>query len=400
MWIPWPGPLKKINAVLKRLLSGDLSARVASPDDNTFDSLGDHINQLAARYESALRTQAQDSARLLTVLTNMVEAVVAVDAQGRVLIANPAFSSLFGVNANAARGIPLVEVLRHTGLNELMRVVLDGKKETMDTIRTWAPDEREFEAHAMPLLENDRFMGALLVLHDITRINKLEQIRKDFVANVSHELRTPLAAIKGFAETLSTGGIDDQDNRLSFVKSIESQADRMTALVDDLLDLTAIESGKNAPVKEPLLINDIVSDVIDSLKPLANRKSVLFHVDASMARLPAVSCDKKQIKQVLTNLLQNAVKYNKDGGRITIDAEQQDAHVTLFIRDTGAGIPAADLPRIFERFYRVDKARSREMGGTGLGLAIVKHIIEAHGGTVSVESTLGEGSTFRFNLPL
>ncbi len=400
MWNPWSGPFKEINKVMKRLLNGDSSARVGLDAARSLDGLGENINQLASRFESALLGLSQDHARLLTVLTNMVEAVVAIDTSGRVLVANPAFGKLFGVDAENAMGKPLVEVLRHSGLNALTHRILDQKTEITEVISTWAPDEREFEAHGMPLLNNGACVGALLVLHDITRIRKLEQIRKDFVANVSHELRTPLAAIKGFAETLSSGGIEDKENRLSFVKSIENQADRMTALVDDLLDLTAIESGKNAPVKEPLSIGEIATEALDSLQQLAGKKNVTLLADASLNRLPTVSFDKKQIKQVLVNLLQNAIKYNKDGGTVTIRGEKQNDVVAIFVTDTGSGIPSSDLSRIFERFYRVDKARSREMGGTGLGLAIVKHIIEAHGGDVSVESTLGQGSTFRFTLPL
>lgn len=396
MWIPWLSPLKEINKVLQRLLSGDLSARVTHSTADRFGKLGENLNQLAQRFESKFQMLTQDRARLLTVLINMVEAVVAVDIQGRVLVANPAFSKLFGVEGEIV-GRPLLEVLRHTGLNQILQQVLKTQEEAVDEITTWDPEERVFEAHGMPLVEGTVCVGALFVLHDITRIRKLEKIRKDFVANVSHELRTPLASIKGFAETLREGGIDDEKNRLGFVKSIENHADRMTDLVDDLLDLTAIESGQRAPTKEPLDLTEMVDEVIDSLKQLAARKNVTLM--SEVKNIAPVPFDKKQIKQVLTNLLQNAIKFNKEKGTVTIRAKDETDTLIVSVTDTGIGIPPSDLPRIFERFYRVDKARSREMGGTGLGLAIVKHIIEAHGGRLTVESTQGEGSTFQFTLP-
>jgi two-component system phosphate regulon sensor histidine kinase PhoR len=399
MWKPWLSPSDEINKVIKRLLGGDLTARVSASNAKSHDGLGENTNRLADRLQYTVNKLSHDSSRLITVLTNMIEAVVAVDLQTHLLIANPAFSKLFGINVPTALGKPLLEVIRHNGLHELTQRVLSDKTEATDLISTWTPDEREFEAHAMPLFENDACVGALIVLHDVTRIRQLEKIRKDFVANVSHELRTPLAAIKGFAETLSSGGIDDEENRLSFVRSIEKQADRMTSLVDDLLDLTAIESGKRAPIKEPTNLTELIDEIIDSLKPLATRKRISLSAQP-LSELPLVSCDRKQIKQVLTNLIENAIKFNNETGSVSVNGENNGVSVTISVSDSGPGIPESDLPRIFERFYRVDKARSRELGGTGLGLAIVKHIIEAHGGFVVVESTLGHGATFRFTLPL
>jgi len=266
-----------------------------------------------------------------------------------------------------------------------------------------ARGEHEARVSLPPDTELGR-LGRLLNLiaerfqHDIVELKRLEQIRKDFVANVSHELRTPLATIKSFAETLTSGAIEDKENRVEFVNVIENSADRMTALVDDLLQLSALESGKMPPNFEPLSLMRIAGEVTASLKPLAGKKEIVLRLEP-FHDVPEVRADKNQLKQVFTNLLDNAVKFSGEKGTVRIWAEAKNRGVSVSIQDTGVGIPADDLPRIFERFYRVDKARSREAGGTGLGLAIVKHIIEIHGGSISVESRPGAGSTFRFTLP-
>lgn len=236
------------------------------------------------------------------------------------------------------------------------------------------------------------------IQQDITQLRRLEQVRKDFVANVSHELRTPLATVKACAETLKSGAVEDPENRMEFLQEIEKSSDRMARLVDDLLTLSAIESGQRPPVFEPVSVMDITEEVAASLKPLAEKKSVTISLAESNG-LPRISADKRQLKQVFTNLLGNAIKFVEPEGKILVSAAAKDGKVTVSVSDNGAGIPGEHLPRIFERFYRVDKSRSSELGGTGLGLAIVKHIVEAHGGSVGVESVSGRGSTFHFTLP-
>ncbi len=262
----------------------------------------------------------------------------------------------------------------------------------------------EHEARVAPgALDALGRLGSLLNLlaerfaHDIAELKRLEQLRKDFVANVSHELRTPLASIKAFAETLGSSDLSKED-RAEFVGEIEKSADRMTALVDDLLSLAALESGRMPPSFEPLELLPIASEVVAALKPLAAKKGITLRVEP-FAELPKVRADRKQLKQVLTNLIDNALKFTPDNGLVRIAAGAAAGRVTLSVHDTGIGIPAADLPRVFERFYRVDKARDRERGGTGLGLSIVKHIVELHGGSVAVESEAGRGSVFRVTLP-
>lgn len=239
-------------------------------------------------------------------------------------------------------------------------------------------------------------IGALSM--EKVQLKRLEDVRREFVANVSHELRTPLAAIKGFSETLRRGAIDDLEHRMEFIEGIERHADRLTGLVDDLLELASIESEKRDIRKEPILLREFAQSIWNAIAPIAKKREVSFvnEVDGSLE----ISFDRKALDQVLQNLISNAVKYNREGGHVVIDAARTDTgEVRVSVRDVGIGIPVADLARIFERFYRVDKARSREMGGTGLGLSIVKHIVEKHGGSILAESAEGDGTTIRFLVP-
>jgi two-component system phosphate regulon sensor histidine kinase PhoR len=390
-------PLEEMAAVARRLAAGDFGARVRGPlggDERAV--LGETLNALAARVEETVGELSRDKSRLAAVLDQMAEGVVAVDAEGRVLLVNPALSRLLGIDAAQARGRGHLESLRHHGLAELVGEVLRGGGPAARELRLFSPGELVFDAHAAPLTQEGRAAGALVVLHDITRLRRLEQVRRDFVANVSHELRTPLAAIKGFAETLIDGALEDKENRLGFVKTIEEQAVHLSKLVDDLLDLSSIESGHRQPNLAPTDLRALAVDVSRRFAPAAAERGVTL---ASPSSAPATAlADAEQVRQVFANLIDNAIKYTESGGRVEIALETKGAEVVASVRDTGVGIPEADLTRVFERFYRVDKSRSREAGGTGLGLAIVKHLIEAQGGRVWAESRQPGGSTFFFAL--
>ncbi len=360
------------------------------------DSAERALNELTRRAGAEAAELARDRDRFLTILDNIVEAVAAVDAGGRVIFLNPAFCQLFQLSP-AAVGLQLFEVLRHPKLTTLLAEVLKEGRVRVDEVELFGAEENHFEAHVVPLL-GARQRGALVLLHEITRIRKLEKVRRDFVANVSHELRTPLASIRGFAETLRDGALDDNEHRLEFVEAIEKDAQRLAALVDDLLDLSAIESGQRPPRLENAPLLEIAREAGQAMRPLAERRRITIEVESASG--PQARVDRRQMRQVFTNLIDNAIKFNRDGGRVTVRAETDGKTATVFVSDTGVGIPAEDLPRVFERFYRVDKARSREQGGTGLGLAIVKHLVEAHRGGVAVQSRPDEGSVFRFTIPV
>ncbi|HET6455454.1 MAG TPA: ATP-binding protein, partial [Armatimonadota bacterium] len=238
--------------------------------------------------------------------------------------------------------------------------------------------------------------GALVVLHDLTEIMKTDSVRRDFVANVSHELRTPLASIKAMAETVVLRGRKNPEAAEEFGRKIMDEADRLTAISDDLLDLARIEANRPLQMEEFALL-EVVQSVVSDLQAKANNKAIEVSVDVP-DDLP-ITADRDAIYQILVNLVDNAIRYTRPGGSVTISAESDEAGVSIGVADTGIGIPEDELARIFERFYRVDKGRSRESGGTGLGLSIVKHLVEAHGGKIIVESTVGEGSTFTFTVP-
>jgi len=387
-----------VTLTLRRLASGDSSARPRGLPPG-WEELGGALNAYTAVVQDAAGALARDKAQLSAVLDQMAEAVVAVDAAGVVMVVNPALSRLLSVNPSAARGRRYLETLRHNGIVELLGKVLGEGRPIAQEIRLFAPEELVFDAHAAPLVQGGRAGGALLVLHDITRLRRLEQMRRDFVANVSHELRTPLASIRGFAETLRAGAVDDHENRMEFLRTIEAHADNLTKLVDDLLDLSAIESGHRAPRLSPVDLGEALAEAARSVAPMAEERGVGLSVLPVPGGLPRALADADQVKQILANLLDNALKYTPAGGRVEVSAEPWKGGARVTVRDTGVGIPEADLPRVFERFYRVDKARGREAGGTGLGLSIVKHLVEANGGEVSVESRQPGGTAFLFTLP-
>lgn len=377
--------------VLRRISTGDFSARAPS-----VYGLGTEANRLAERVGADLFALSRDKSQLEAVLNQMSEAVLAVDASGAVLIVNPSLSRLLGVDASAARGRPYLECVRHNAISQLVGTVLKDGRPLAQEVRVVAREELVFDAHAAPLIQEGRLSGALVVLHDITRLRRLEQVRRDFVANVSHELRTPLSSIKGYAETLREGALDDKENRLLFVRTIEEQADRLSKLVDDLLDLSAVESGHRLPKLASTDLRALAVDVTRQFSAAAAERGVTL---AAASSGPALAlADGEQVRQVIANLVDNAIKYTEAGGRVEVALETKGSEVVVSVRDTGVGIPEADLTRVFERFYRVDKARAREAGGTGLGLAIVKHLVEAQGGRVWVESRQPGGSTFFFTL--
>lgn len=392
-------PLREISLFAQELLQGRYGARLKPAAGGRYGELAETLNLLAEKTGAAMAQLRQDKAEIALILASMVEAVIAVDTQKRVLAVNPAFSELFGVPLEGARDKSFYEILRQAQLAGFLDRALGDGKNFSEEIRLFVPEEKIFEANALPLIREGRARGALLVLYDITRIRKLEQMRREFVANVSHELRTPLASIRGAAETLLAGALKEPQEAREFVQAVAEDAQRLNKLVDDLLDLSAIESGKGLAAFEPVDLLNTADDLALKFKGFAAKKGVTIKVEA-FEGLPAVVADKEQMRRVFANLLDNAIKFNREGGQVTVRAETRERLVKILIEDTGAGIAPRHLARVFERFYRVDKARSREMGGTGLGLSIVKHIIEAHGGSLGVESVEGQGSVFYFSLPI
>ncbi|OIO06037.1 MAG: hypothetical protein AUJ52_12805 [Elusimicrobia bacterium CG1_02_63_36] len=393
------GPIGDLAAAAERIAGGDFAARAKSGTGDEIGRLGEVLNALSRRVSETISALSAEKMQLQATFDNMVEGVALVAVDGRVEDLNPVMERLFGVEAGTARGKRFVEIVRQAPLEDLLKRSLELRTPQQGEWTLFTPEERTFEAHANPIVGEAGLQGAVLVLHDITRLRRLEEVRKEFVANVSHELRTPLASIKGFAETLRRGGVDDPEHRMEFVETIERHADGLTRLVEDLLELASIESGKRGLRRERVALRAFADEIWQSIRPIAEKRGVSL-VNEAAGEL-AVWFDKGALHQVLQNLLANAVKYNRRNGTVTLRAVREDggARLRVSVEDTGIGVPRADLPRVFERFYRVDKARSRELGGTGLGLSIVKHLVESHGGKVGAESSEGKGSTFHFVVP-
>ncbi len=335
-------------------------------------------------------------ASMQAILAHMVEGVIAVDVDTKIISWNPAAEKIFGILKNEAEGRFFLEVVRNSDLAAVIGKVLENKEFISQEITLIWPLQKIFQVNVSPIFENAKIKGCLLVIHDITELRRLETIRRDFVANVSHELRTPLTSIKGFVETLQEGALEDRAHARDFLKVIQDHANRLDNLVKDLLSLSSLESREIALDKDNVDLKALSEQVIQGFSSQLKKRSLVISND-----LPdlSVQADYTKIEQVMINLFDNAIKFNRDTGFIKVHHQELQDKIKIIVEDSGIGIPAKDIHRIFERFYRVDKARSRELGGTGLGLSIVKHIVELHGGSVGVESTEGLGSQFWFTLP-
>lgn len=344
------------------------------------------ISELEKRYGS-----------IQTVLESMVEGVIAVDRDTRIISINYSVEKIFGIFKKEAEGRFFLEAIRNNDISEIINKVLkDGEFLSQELNLIW-PIQRIFQINASPICDNNTISGCLIVIHDITEIRKLEKVRSDFIANVSHELKTPLTSIKGFVETLLEGALEDKENSGHFLEIIQEHANRLDNLINDLLDISGLESKQAVLEKKEVNINNLTDDIFAGFNSQLKKKSVIAKNDLPSHLI--IKADEGKIGQILTNLIDNAIKFNRENGMVKIYSQDLGNETKIFVEDSGIGIPPKDVPRIFERFYRVDKARSRKLGGTGLGLSIVKHIAELHGGSVGVESTEGLGSKFWFILP-
>ena len=382
----------------RRVAAGDFRPIEAERSGDALEALALSMNETAAQLGSSIRTLKNERDLSATILGSMVEGVAVVDIRERLVFANPAFAEILGLDVPPTAGSALVEVVRQTELLEAVRQVLHGEPSVHAEIVTGTLKPRHF-ATTVAAVRAVETTGAVAVLHDITELRRLERVRRDFVANVSHELRTPLTAIQGFAETLLGGAVEDPQNRGRFLEIILDHARRLARLTEDLLRLSQIEADRTDLEGQQLTAAALIESCAETTRMRAARKDITLIADAPV-NLPEIAGDYRRLAEVLQNLLDNAVQYTPSGGRISFGAAQSGSDVIFTVADTGIGIPQADQMRIFERFYRVDAARSREAGGTGLGLSIAKHLVEAHGGRIWVESEVGQGSQFHFSVPI
>jgi two-component system phosphate regulon sensor histidine kinase PhoR len=387
----------------------DFSHRVASgdfqplPSDDTEDELTDlarALNETAAHLNRTIRTLTGERNQSSAILRSMIEGVAVIDSKERVVFCNRAFAEILNIDAARCEGRSLVELVRQADLLDLARRALTSADSLQGSLIIGTVMPRSFAVTATPVKALEPAAnGAVIVLHDITELRRLERVRQDFVANVSHEFKTPLTAIQGFAETLLGGALEDEKNNRRFLAIIRDHAARLGRLTDDLLKLARIEAGKLEVQYQPVSVAELVEGCAATTLFKASRRNIALNLSYP-PELPAIRGDAGLLREVLQNLLDNAVQYTSPGGRVDLSAATRDHEAVITVADTGIGIPLADQERIFERFYRVDAARSREVGGTGLGLSIAKHIVEAHGGRLWVESTVGAGSQFHFSIPL
>jgi len=392
-------PLGALQRQAVRVAAGDLSGEVLPSATRELGDLGRAFNSMTRQLATSLAERDRARARLEAMLANLGDGVVVTDERGTVILLNRAAGGLLAHGGGDPAGQPFVQVARDHELWSLLRQALtaaSGDDRARSATIEHGLSRRTIEATTKRLEGAGERLG-LLLLRDVTELRRLEQVRREFVANVSHELRTPLASIKALVETLEAGAVDDPEVAGDFLHRIVGEVDRLAALVDDLLDLGRLESGRVALHLEPLAPRDLLQRALDRLRPQTERARLELRLDAA-PDLPAVRADRARVEQILLNLVHNAIKFTPPGGTVTVVAAVEGDALRTTVRDTGVGVAPEELPRLFERFYKADKARRSE--GTGLGLAIAKHIVQAHGGSIWAESTVGEGSAFTFSLPL
>ncbi|WP_027093988.1 two-component system histidine kinase PnpS [Cohnella thermotolerans] len=400
-------PLERMTSAAKRMADMDYGIRVPAEGKDEVSELARALNAMAASLQSHVNEIRQNELRLQSVLDNMTSGVVMIDTDGRITLYNRGAERLLGSTAKERVGRSYTEAKQQYELLQLVREALQDHEPRHEELTVYFPEERLLELNLVPMRMNEHEdPGLLLVLQDVTAIRRLERMRSEFVANVSHELKTPVAAVKGFAETLLAGAMNDPETAQSFLTIIHDESERLNRLIGDILELSKIESRRSPLQFSPVDLHAFLERLIEFMSTEATKKNIKLDLEVEEGLF--VEADEDRLGQIILNLLQNGINYTPDGGMVKVhaellegsDPEGADDRVRITVSDTGIGIPKKDLPRIFERFYRVDKARSRSSGGTGLGLSIVKHLAELHHGSIRVESTVGVGSRFILELPL
>jgi two-component system phosphate regulon sensor histidine kinase PhoR len=394
-------PMREVREGAERFAAGDFSGRLEVPATDEFAGVAESLNRMAEQLDDKIRAITRERNEREAVLESMVEGVLAVDADLRVLTLNTAAARLLGVDPAEVQGRAIEEAVRNPELQGVVAAAVSGQGpvEVDLTVHVGGRERHVQASGALLYAQAGEVVGAVVVLNDVTRLRRLEAVRRDFVANVSHELKTPVTSIKGFAETLLDGAMDDPDAAHRFLSIIASQADRLNSIIEDLLALSSLEQegGGARVVLQETRLCDVLAVAAGVCEPKATAKRIGLSVDCPPELL--VEANPPLLEQAVVNLIDNAVKYSAEGTEVRVAGAPDDGEIVIAVSDDGPGVPREHLPRLFERFYRVDTARSRDLGGTGLGLSIVKHVSQMHGGRVSVESMVGRGSTFRIHLP-
>lgn len=386
---------RNLMEAMGKVASGELGRRLPVTANDEPGKLAQAFNEMTVNLNWMVSRLSEDRSRLQTILSTMSDGVIMTDKNGNVVLANPAAERFFGFRREECLGCPLTQLIHDHEVDELLKQCI--KEEGQQSMQLESRQAKQFfRVVAYPLL-SDRLTGVLLLFQDLTEVRNLQAVRREFVANVSHELKTPLASIKAIVETLQNGALDEKEVAGDFVSKINDEVNSMIEMVSELLELSRIEMGKAELKLEPVNLNTLIRDTIIRLGTQAERQQLTVTMEPALG-LPPVSADKEMVGEVVTNILQNAIKFTPPGGKVKVHTGVEGGEVVVSISDTGIGIGPKDLPHIFERFYKADKARNS--AGTGLGLSIAKHVIQVHGGRIWVESEPGKGSTFTFTLPL
>ena len=395
-------PLKQLAKITKKISTGTYPRRIYASTEGEVLELSQNFNTMSEKLEAAVSELQDNNTKMKSILTSMLNGVIALDNENKIILTNPVAEEMFKINSDHIKGKHILEVIRNEKLVSILRRLMDCNETINSEIEIKYPELKILSVKSNVIrLENDpsRSIGVVIIFQDVSEIRKLENMRKDFVANVSHELKTPLTSIKGFVETLQSEAIVDQDTRNRFLGIIEIETDRLTYLIQDLLILSEIENKNKIIEEEKIDVLENLHQTINVLSGLAKKKNI--NIDLKIDKqIPDIIGNSGWFKQMLINLIDNSIKYTKQDGSVEISADYDEKNIYIIVSDTGIGIDKEHLDRLFERFYRVDKARTREVGGTGLGLAIVKHIVLSFGGSIKIERQIDKGTSFFITLPL
>ncbi|NRF92215.1 PAS domain S-box protein [Paenibacillus frigoriresistens] len=399
-------PIEKMTKVAQQITNMNYQSRVPTYNNDEVGQLGQAINRMSESLQQQMARIQENERRLQGVMENMMSGIMMIDREERIILLNPAAEYILGFSSQELLGKKYNEAKQQYEFTKLIQECIESQDPIRDEMVFYYPAERILDIHLSPIAhEDEEWSGVLIVIHDITAVRRLERMRSEFVANVSHELKTPIAAVKGFAETLLAGALNDKETAVSFLQIIFDESERLNRLIGDILELSKIESKRIPMNFSPIYLPEFLERSLSVLRKEAEKK----HIELSMQVDDDIyiEADEDRLRQIIINLLSNGITYTHDGGKVKVRAEPLDKNadgdyerLRLIVSDTGMGIPKKDLPRIFERFYRVDKARSRSSGGTGLGLSIVKHLVELHKGTIRVDSEVGAGTRFTIELPV
>jgi two-component system phosphate regulon sensor histidine kinase PhoR len=398
-------PIEKMTRVAYQIANMNYKARVNIPNRDEIGQLGQAINRMSESLQFQLTQFQENENRLKSVLDNMTSGIIMIGHDERIVLINRSAEQLLDLRESELLGQSFIKLKSHYELTKMIQACLEKHEHIRDEVVFYFPEERIMDVHLAPMTGvMEDWGGIVIVLHDISAIRRLERVRSEFVANVSHELKTPIAAVKGFAETLLGGAMNDAQIAKSFLQIIHDESERLNRLIGDILDLNKIES-KRVPLHfSPIELKSFIDQVFHIMSAEAQKKRI--RLEASIPSGIYMEADEDRLRQILINLLSNGITYSYDEGWVRVGVEliqgasEEHEHVRITVEDAGIGIPRKDLPRIFERFYRVDKARTRSSGGTGLGLSIVKHLVEMHKGTIRVDSQVGVGTRFYIDLPV